>query len=148
MDKPHVVVADDVSERHLSDIERLVQQSELSRGIKERAISVFRRLGQVEADIHGTSLDEVHLHELGGVDTIVDVVGTLSGLEAMGIDIVVIRHSAGGAPHLLSECIDACVVNAGDGYHEHPTQGLLDIFTMRELRGSMEGMKKQRSSAF
>jgi aspartate carbamoyltransferase catalytic subunit len=66
---------------------------------------------------------------------------TARNLEAMGIDIVVIRHSASGAPHLLSECIDACVVNAGDGYHEHPTQGLLDMFTIRELRGDLRGLK-------
>ena len=66
---------------------------------------------------------------------------TARNLEAMGIDIVVIRHSAGGAPHLLSRCIDAWVINAGDGYHEHPTQGLLDIFTIRELRGDMTGLK-------
>ena len=66
---------------------------------------------------------------------------TARNLESMGIDIIVIRHSAGGAPKLLSQCVDACVVNAGDGYHEHPTQGLLDIFTIRELRGSLSGLK-------
>jgi len=66
---------------------------------------------------------------------------TARNLEAMGIDIVVVRHNAGGAPHLLSECIDACVINAGDGFHEHPTQGLLDIFTIRELRGDLRGLK-------
>ncbi|MBN1844884.1 MAG: aspartate carbamoyltransferase catalytic subunit, partial [Sedimentisphaerales bacterium] len=66
---------------------------------------------------------------------------TAKNLEAMGIDIIVIRHSAGGAPYLLSQCVDACVVNAGDGYHEHPTQGLLDIFTIRELRGDLAGLK-------
>jgi len=66
---------------------------------------------------------------------------TARNLEAMGIDIVVIRHNAGGAPHLLSDCIDACVINAGDGYHEHPTQGLLDIFTMRQLRQDIRGLK-------
>ncbi|MBN2209931.1 MAG: aspartate carbamoyltransferase catalytic subunit [Sedimentisphaerales bacterium] len=66
---------------------------------------------------------------------------TARNLEAMGIDIVVIRHSAAGAPHLLSRCIDAAIVNAGDGQHEHPTQGLLDIFTIRELRGDLKGLK-------
>jgi len=66
---------------------------------------------------------------------------TARNLEAMGIDIVVIRHSAGGAPHLLSRCMDACVVNAGDGHHEHPTQALLDIFTIRELRPDLAGLK-------
>ncbi|MGD8474035.1 MAG: nickel pincer cofactor biosynthesis protein LarC [Anaerolineae bacterium] len=84
--KLDVVVADDTPERHLSDIEEIVRQSALSPGLKDRSVAVFRRLGQVEANIHGVSLDEVHLHELGGVDTLVDVVGTLSGLEALGIE--------------------------------------------------------------
>lgn len=66
---------------------------------------------------------------------------TARNLEALGIDIVVIRHSASGAPHLLSQCIDAGIINAGDGYHEHPTQGLLDIFTIRQLRGDLAGLK-------
>ena len=66
---------------------------------------------------------------------------TAKNLEAMGIDIVVIRHNAGGAPHLLSRSINSCVVNAGDGYNEHPTQGLLDIFTIRQMKGSLEGLK-------
>ena len=66
---------------------------------------------------------------------------TAKNLEAMGIDIIIIRHSAGGAPYLLSQCVDACVINAGDGYHEHPTQGLLDIFTIRELRKDLTGLK-------
>jgi aspartate carbamoyltransferase catalytic subunit len=66
---------------------------------------------------------------------------TAKNLEAMGIDIVVIRHSAGGAPKLLSRNINACVVNAGDGFCEHPTQGLLDTFTIRKIKGSLEGLK-------
>jgi aspartate carbamoyltransferase catalytic subunit len=66
---------------------------------------------------------------------------TARNLEAMGIDIVVIRHSAGGAPKLLSIYIDACVVNAGDGFCEHPTQGLLDVYTIRKIKGTLEGLK-------
>ena len=66
---------------------------------------------------------------------------TAKNLEAMGIDIVVIRHSAGGAPKFLSRNINASVVNAGDGCCEHPTQGLLDVFTIRKIRGSLEGLK-------
>jgi len=66
---------------------------------------------------------------------------TAKNLEAMGIDIVVVRHSAGGAPAFLSRCINACVVNAGDGYCEHPTQGLLDVYTIRKIKGSLEGLK-------
>jgi aspartate carbamoyltransferase catalytic subunit len=71
-------------------------------------------------------------------ETLVD---TARNLEAMGVDIVVIRHNAGGAPKLLSRSINACVVNAGDGYNEHPTQALLDIYTIRQARGSLEGLK-------
>ncbi len=66
---------------------------------------------------------------------------TAKNLEAMGIDIVVIRHNAGGAPRFLSKNINACVVNAGDGYCEHPTQGLLDVYTIRKLKGSLKGLK-------
>ena len=71
-------------------------------------------------------------------ETLID---TARNLEAMGIDIVVIRHNAGGAAKLLSRHIDACVVNAGDGYDEHPTQALLDVYTIREVKGSLEGLK-------
>jgi aspartate carbamoyltransferase catalytic subunit len=66
---------------------------------------------------------------------------TARNLEAMGIDIVVIRHSAGGAPRFLSRNINAAVVNAGDGYCEHPTQGLLDVYTIRKIKGSLNGLK-------
>ena len=66
---------------------------------------------------------------------------TAKNLEAMGIDIVVVRHSAAGVPKLLSRNINACVVNAGDGYCEHPTQALLDVYTIRQLRGSLKGLK-------
>jgi aspartate carbamoyltransferase catalytic subunit len=66
---------------------------------------------------------------------------TARNLEAMGVDIVVIRHGAGGAPVLISNNINACVVNAGDGFNEHPTQALLDVYTIRKKRGSLKGLK-------
>ena len=66
---------------------------------------------------------------------------TAKNLEAMGIDIIVIRHGAGGVPEFLSRNINACVINAGDGYCEHPTQGLLDVYTIRKIRGSLKGLK-------
>ncbi|MHC4076141.1 MAG: aspartate carbamoyltransferase catalytic subunit [Planctomycetota bacterium] len=66
---------------------------------------------------------------------------TARNLEAMGIDIVVIRHGAGGAATFLSRNINASVVNAGDGFCEHPTQGLLDVYTIRKKRGSLKGLK-------
>jgi aspartate carbamoyltransferase catalytic subunit len=62
-------------------------------------------------------------------------------LEAMGADAVVIRHSASGAPHRLAGWVRGSVLNAGDGTHEHPTQALLDAFTMRRRLGSFEGRK-------
>jgi len=87
--KVDVIVNDDVPERHLPDIEKIIFQSDLSGHIQQKAISIFRRLGTIEAEIHGTTLEQVHLHELGGVDTIVDVVGTLLGLEMLGIEKVI-----------------------------------------------------------
>jgi aspartate carbamoyltransferase catalytic subunit len=59
----------------------------------------------------------------------------------MGVDILVLRHPCSGAPSQLSRILAASVVNAGDGAHEHPTQGLLDIFTMRRALGRIEGLK-------
>jgi aspartate carbamoyltransferase catalytic subunit len=59
----------------------------------------------------------------------------------MNIDVIVIRHAAAGAPHFLAGVLNASVVNAGDGAHEHPTQGLLDIFTLREKLGDVTGKK-------
>jgi aspartate carbamoyltransferase catalytic subunit len=61
-------------------------------------------------------------------------------LQAMGADAVVCRHSASGAPHRLAQWIHGSVVNAGDGTHEHPTQALLDAFTMRERLGRVDGL--------
>jgi len=64
---------------------------------------------------------------------------TARNLEAMRPDLLVIRHSAGGAPRLVAEHVGCAVVSAGDGAHEHPTQGLLDCFTLRERLGTLEG---------
>ena len=66
---------------------------------------------------------------------------TARNIEAMGVDIFVIRHSQSGAPHLLAGQLASSVVNAGDGQHEHPTQALLDIFTIRQRLGRLEGVK-------
>ncbi|MSU20303.1 MAG: aspartate carbamoyltransferase catalytic subunit [Pedosphaera sp.] len=66
---------------------------------------------------------------------------TARNLEALNADIIIIRHSASGAPHFLSRFLEASVINAGDGAHEHPTQALLDVFTIREKKGKVEGLK-------
>lgn len=69
-------------------------------------------------------------------ETLID---TVKNIEAMKIDMVIVRHSSPGAAHLLSRVLDANIINAGDGGHEHPTQALLDMFTIREKLGSLEG---------
>ncbi|HJU69397.1 MAG TPA: aspartate carbamoyltransferase catalytic subunit [Gemmatimonadaceae bacterium] len=71
-------------------------------------------------------------------ETLVD---TARNLEAMRINMVVIRHSASGAAHFLADRIQSNVINAGDGTHEHPTQGLLDLLTLRDHFGSLEGRR-------
>jgi len=66
---------------------------------------------------------------------------TVRNILAMGVDVFVIRHPQSGAPHLLAGKVDVPIVNAGDGQHEHPTQALLDIFTIRRQLGRIEGLK-------
>ncbi|MDI6809676.1 MAG: aspartate carbamoyltransferase catalytic subunit [Candidatus Eisenbacteria bacterium] len=66
---------------------------------------------------------------------------TAKNIEAMEIDAIVIRHSESGAPHFLARNLDSVVINAGDGSHEHPTQGLLDLLTVREKKGNLAGLK-------
>jgi aspartate carbamoyltransferase catalytic subunit len=65
---------------------------------------------------------------------------TARNIEAMKVDMVVMRHPASGASHYLSRVIESNVINAGDGWHEHPTQGLLDMYTIRERVGRLEGL--------
>lgn len=63
---------------------------------------------------------------------------TLKNLEAMKIDAVIVRHKSAGTPHFLAKHTDAAVINAGDGSHEHPTQALLDMLTLREIFGDLK----------
>jgi aspartate carbamoyltransferase catalytic subunit len=71
-------------------------------------------------------------------ETLVD---TARNIEAMNPDAIIIRHSSSGAPFLLAKHIDAAVINAGDGSHEHPSQALLDMMTVVEKKGRLEGLK-------
>ena len=71
-------------------------------------------------------------------ETLID---TARNLQAMSPDLIVLRHSSTGAPHLLAREISASVINAGDGINEHPTQALLDLFTIRERKGRISGLK-------
>ena len=68
------------------------------------------------------------------------VIDTAKTIEAMNVDAVVVRHRTPGTPHLLAKHLSCAVINAGDGPHEHPTQGLLDILTIRERRSSLAGL--------
>ncbi|MCH2131056.1 MAG: aspartate carbamoyltransferase catalytic subunit [Pirellulaceae bacterium] len=90
-----------------------------------------RRLGAdtVEFSAGGSSLSKG--------ETFID---TAKNIEAMNVDAVVVRHSTPGTPHILAQELNCAVVSAGDGPHEHPTQGLLDILTIREHRGDLAGL--------
>ncbi|MBI4341600.1 MAG: aspartate carbamoyltransferase catalytic subunit [Candidatus Omnitrophica bacterium] len=68
------------------------------------------------------------------------VLDTVRNLEALKVDVLVIRHAAAGVPHLIARQSQASVINAGDGAHEHPTQALLDLFTIQEKKGRIEGL--------
>jgi aspartate carbamoyltransferase catalytic subunit len=65
---------------------------------------------------------------------------TAKNLKSMKPDVIIIRHSMPGAPHMLARIMDSSVINGGDGAHEHPTQALLDLFTMREKKGKLDGL--------
>jgi aspartate carbamoyltransferase catalytic subunit len=90
-----------------------------------------RRLGAdtVEFSASGSSLSKGE-----------SFIDTAKNIEAMNVDAVIVRHSTPGAPYILSQNIQSSVINAGDGPHEHPTQGLLDILTIREHRGTIAGL--------
>ena len=90
-----------------------------------------RRLGADTVDFTASS------SSLSKGETFIDTAQTI---EAMGVDLVVCRHRTPGAPHLLARNLKAGVLNAGDGTHEHPTQGLLDIYTIQKQRGYIAGL--------
>lgn len=88
----HAVVGD--AHRHLHHIREIISQSTLPLAIQERALAVFTRLAAAEASVHGSSSEEVHFHEVGAIDAIIDIVGVCAGLEALGVE----RLYASGAP--------------------------------------------------
>lgn len=106
--------------RHLSDLERIVVHSELSERVKAQSLAVFRRLAEVEAKVHGTSVDEVHFHEVGAADTVADVVGAALALEALHVE----RLAASPLP-----------VSPGWIQSEHGSLPLPAPATMELLRG-------------
>ncbi|MBE7048534.1 MAG: aspartate carbamoyltransferase catalytic subunit [Ruminococcaceae bacterium] len=69
------------------------------------------------------------------------LIDTAKTLDAMATDVIIIRHQMSGAPHLIAKNVNAAVINAGDGMNEHPTQALLDLLTMKEKKGQIEGLR-------
>jgi uncharacterized protein (TIGR00299 family) protein len=72
--------------RHLADIVKIIEAANLSRTVKARSIAVFTKLAEAEAKVHGTTIEKIHFHEVGAVDAIIDIVGTVFGLEALGVE--------------------------------------------------------------
>ena len=106
--------------RHLSDIKNIIEGSSLSPGIKEKSVAIFERLAEAVARVHGTTIDKVHFHEVGAVDAIVDIVGSVIGLDLLGITKII------GSP-----------VNTGSG-SVHTSHGRLPVpapATAELLRG-------------
>ena len=90
-----------------------------------------RRLGAQVVEFSASS------SSLSKGETLIDTAKTI---EAMQVDLMVVRHRTPGPPQLLAQNVDCALINAGDGPHEHPTQGLLDVLTIRQQRGSLEGL--------
>lgn len=146
--------------QHLSrtDIERVLDTASVTREIFGRAVKKLPTLrGKVLVNLfYEPSTRTRTSFELAGKWMAADVVNMTVGsssvvkgesladtartLAALGADIVVIRHRAAGVPAYLARTIRAAVINAGDGMHEHPTQGLLDVYTMRRAKGQIEGL--------
>ena len=81
-----VAAAEGHHHRHLADIRRMIESADLPERIEQRAVAVFTRLADAEAKVHGSTVEKVHFHEVGAVDAIIDIVGTVMGLEALGIE--------------------------------------------------------------
>ena len=88
------------------------------------------------------SADVVNISASGSsVEKGESLVDTVRTLQALGADVVVMRHSQSGAPYLVAQQVQASVINAGDGWHAHPTQALLDLYTVREHFGRIAGLR-------
>lgn len=81
-----VIVGESHHHRHLSDIVQLIDRSDLSERVKRTSLAIFQTLAEAEARVHGTEIEHVHFHEVGGLDSIVDIVGAAVGLEVLGVD--------------------------------------------------------------
>jgi pyridinium-3,5-bisthiocarboxylic acid mononucleotide nickel chelatase len=87
-DPHHDHSKDDLHHRNLHDITKIIENSRLSPSVKKKSLQVFTRLAEAEAKVHRTSIEQIHFHEVGGMDAIIDVVGGVAGMESMGIEAV------------------------------------------------------------
>jgi aspartate carbamoyltransferase catalytic subunit len=148
-----------LAELERSEIEHLLDSAAVFKAVLERPIPKVPTLrGQTVANLFFESSTRTRISfELAEKRLSADVVNfTTSGssvskgeslldtarnIQAMQIDMIVIRHGSAGVPHFLAGHLDAAVINAGDGAHEHPTQALLDLLTMREHKGRIAGLR-------
>jgi aspartate carbamoyltransferase catalytic subunit len=154
--RQHVLDLDDFSR---SEIEEVMQNTSVMKEVLERDIKkvpALRGKSVVTLFLEPSTRTRVSFEHAGKILSadVINVTGTGSSaekgeslyntaltLQAMNADIIVIRHPHSGAPHFLARYLDACVINAGDGSHAHPTQALLDLYTIQTRLGRIEGVK-------
>jgi len=86
--KVNVITTEEAGERHLEDITRLIDESALSDDVKQLSKEIFLRIATAEAKVHGIEIEKVHFHEVGAIDAIIDIVGSVIGIKKMGIEAV------------------------------------------------------------
>jgi len=109
--------------RHLSTIEELITEAALPQRVKDWSLAIFNRLGEAEAHVHGIAIDQVHFHEVGATDAIVDIVGTCLGLDYLDIDILVCSPLPTGQGR----------VNTAHGWLPVPAPAVLKLMEMRQV---------------
>mgnify|MGYP001273435792 FL=1 len=152
----NIITTKDLS---VNDIETILDTSDSFKEISTRAIKKVPTLRgrtiinlffepstrtRTSFEIAGKRLSADVINISGAGSSIVkgeSLIDTAKNLEAMSPDILVVRHNCSGAPSLISDFVNCPVINAGDGMHEHPTQSLLDLLTIREHKGTLKGLK-------
>ena len=152
----NIITTKDLS---VNDIETILDTSDSFKEISTRAIKKVPTLRgrtiinlffepstrtRTSFEIAGKRLSADVINISGAGSSIVkgeSLIDTAKNLEAMSPDILVVRHNCSGAPSLISDFVNCPVINAGDGMHEHPTQSLLDLLTIREHKGTFKGLK-------
>lgn len=153
--QPHILSINDLTKK---DVLTILQTAESFKEISERPIKKVPTLRgktvvncffedstrtriSFEIAEKRLSADTVNISKSGSaMQKGENLLDTMKNIEAMKPDIVVIRHSISGAPMMVAEAIESHVINAGDGMHEHPTQALLDLMTIREVKGRIQGL--------